>query len=104
MTRLANFRYCDGIGHGTVAGRKISLWSYCSAGACSAASSACASSMPWAAACSNQERLSRVRLAGGAFGEVAAEHQLGLAVAELGGGAEPPLRRPPVLGQVVAAG
>jgi hypothetical protein len=43
-------------------------------------------------------RLRWVWLAGGAFGEVAAEHQLGLAVAELGGGAESALGGRPVLG------
>jgi hypothetical protein len=48
-------------------------------------------------------RLRWVWLAGGAFGEVAAEHQLGLAVAELGGGAESALGGRPVLGQVMAA-
>jgi uncharacterized protein len=37
-------------------------------------------------------RRRRVQLAGGAFGEIAAEHQLGLAVAQLGGRAEPALR------------
>src|SRR6202030_2800534 len=50
-----------------------------------------------------QSRLCRVWLAGGAFGEVAAEHQLGLAVAQLGRGAETALGGNPVLGQGVAA-
>ena len=43
-------------------------------------------------------RLRWVGLGGDPFGEVAAEHQLGLAVAELGGGAEPALGGRPVLG------
>ena len=51
-----------------------------------------------------QARLRRVWVAGGAFGEIAAEHQLGLAVAQLGGGAEPTLRGLPVFGQIVTAG
>jgi hypothetical protein len=42
-------------------------------------------------------RLRRVWLAGDAFGKIAAEHQLGLAVAELGGGAEPTEGGRPVL-------
>ena len=43
-------------------------------------------------------RLRWVWLAVDAFGEVAAEHQLGLAMAELGRGAEPALGGRPVLG------
>ena len=49
-------------------------------------------------------RLHGVRLAGDPAGEITAEHQLGLAVAEIGGGAEPVLGGRPVLGKIVAAG
>ena len=49
-------------------------------------------------------RLRRVWLAGGAFGEVAAEHQLSVPVTQLGGGAKPALRGRRVCGEVVTAG
>ena len=61
--------------------------------------------MPWARARSSQDLLPLGRARRNAACEITAEHQLGMAVAELGGGAEPALRRDLVgrHGQAVAA-
>ena len=60
--------------------------------------------MPWAAARSSHERASAGSGSPASLCEIAAEHQLGLAVAEFGRGAEPALRGRAVLGQIVTAG